>query len=773
MTDLLRCRAEAVAWPLVAPEAFRHASHLIRTEHLLPSFQLRLQQLGLSRVEEITRWAWRDGDSLTTHLQRHAKRQLYNNGSNMRLQPDYQQPGREILAWRWFSLALPPLLLASAAMPPGVLAPPQIQVLDPTLVPRGPVAYLHLHLGAVYPFELVWSHMASTVRFDDVRDAPAGMSGIKEWRGWLIRALLARRVLADHVHHLSALATCPDCLGDIDIDVYRALGELMQGRQAGHNARRETRLAQLARKVRFRRNRTIRHVSDVWHNDPLGGDKVLPEAPFMAVSLDYLTDQKRSCDVHYARLWTQYLRVKCMLYRHIVADPAEAGLSTFSRRYKRIDQYVGSGLEKLAPNLSHDEPELDLRAVEVRSAPPTATGICKEKVRRLRETESQYKVEMGWVFHFIRDRGHNGEYPRYARIFRSHGEAAWKLERCIQRWPEFLQIIRGLDLASEELKGPLWLALPSLLKLRDVSRHAARQKPKLQPLRLTLHVGEDFRHIASGLRAIHEPFAWRLIERGDRLGHALALGVDVAEWCKQHPYVLQPRLERILDLAWVLDFVSDPGRPFVDSTIYRLQRELSRRLGEWTGEICSWEYGIDLHRLLGKPDTLDRIGYPHAMASPPSSPKALRLLWMLLYSRSCWDDANEIVEISTEPDAALLAQIQQSLASSIARWQVTIEVNPSSNLLIGALKQPLDQPMFRLRPVEPNVPHALPIAISTDDPITFATRLADEYAYAWAGMVVSADVPPTYARQWLDEAADTAWRSRFTLPVGRDDRDHF
>ncbi len=76
--------------------------------------------------------------------------------------------------------------------------------------------------------------------------------------------------------------------------------------------------------------------------------------------------------------------------------------------------------------------------------------------------------------------------------------------------------------------------------------------------------------------------------------------------------------------------------------------------------------------------------------------------------------------------------------------------------------------MFRLRPVEPNVPHALPIAISTDDPITFATRLADEYAYAWAGMVVSGNVPPTYARQWLDEAADAAWRARFTVPIGGD-----
>ena len=78
MADLLRCRAEAVAWPLVAPDAFRHVSHLIHTDHLLPSFQLRLQQLGLGRVEEVAQWAWCDESSLATHLQYHANQRLYN-----------------------------------------------------------------------------------------------------------------------------------------------------------------------------------------------------------------------------------------------------------------------------------------------------------------------------------------------------------------------------------------------------------------------------------------------------------------------------------------------------------------------------------------------------------------------------------------------------------------------------------------------------------------------------------------------------------------------
>ena len=697
----------------------------------------------------------------------------------MRLCPCHEQPGREILAWRWLSLALPPLLLSGAAMPPDIPPPNWVQVLDPSLIPQGPVAHLHLHLGAVYPFELLWSHLASTVRFDEVHDPPPGMSDAAEWKSWIIRALLARRVLSAHTYHPapSPLETCRFCLDDSDIslamDVSLALNELARGHLSSMDRFRDARLARLAREVAFRR-RPIRHISDVWYNDPLGGTSILPEAVFMARSFSYLSHQQE--DLFYAILWAQYQRLRCQLYRHVVCDPAEVGLSTFSARYHRISGYLGSSLETLAPNLTLEEPELALKAVEVRAAPPRNAGICLRKTRQIKECSSESQREMGWTFHLIRDRaredhlirdrGEEGHLPRYARIFRSHRRATAILGRCIRQWPDLLQSIRGLDIASEELKGPLWLAIPSLRGLREVSRVAARQKSGLQPLRLTLHVGEDFRHVVSGLRAIHEPFAWNLIERGDRLGHALALGVDVAKWCERHPTVLQPRLERILDLEWMLEFISKPGRAAVDgTTLHRLQHDLSLHLREWNGTDHYTGDGIRLHQLLGDRTTLSRLGYPSvASTGHPPSREGLRLVWSLLYSRAHQNRADEIVEVDTEPDSSLLVQIQKSLAELISRWQVTIEVNPSSNLLIGSLEQPLDQPMFHLRPVEQHVAHALPVAINADDPITFSTRLADEYAYAWAGMVVAGGISPTYARQWLDEAAETAWRSRFTLP---------
>lgn len=49
-------------------------------------------------------------------------------------------------------------------------------------------------------------------------------------------------------------------------------------------------------------------------------------------------------------------------------------------------------------------------------------------------------------------------------------------------------------------------------------------------LRATYHVGEDFLDIVDGLRAIDETVHFLNMKCGDRLGHALALGVDIDEW---------------------------------------------------------------------------------------------------------------------------------------------------------------------------------------------------------------------------------------------------
>ncbi|MEZ4471479.1 MAG: hypothetical protein R3F60_11895 [bacterium] len=72
--------------------------------------------------------------------------------------------------------------------------------------------------------------------------------------------------------------------------------------------------------------------------------------------------------------------------------------------------------------------------------------------------------------------------------------------------------------------------------------------------------------------------------------------------------------------------------------------------------------------------------------------------------------------------------------------------------------------MFRLQPWEgaaagDGLP-VVPVTVSADDPLQLATRLSDELAYAWAGMV-QCGVAPSVANAWLQRCTVNAWRGRF------------
>jgi hypothetical protein len=126
-------------------------------------------------------------------------------------------------------------------------------------------------------------------------------------------------------------------------------------------------------------------------------------------------------------------------------------------------------------------------------------------------------------------------------------------------------------------------------------------------------------------------------------------------------------------------------------------------------------------------------------------------------------------EGSVRVERDLLVKARKRLIREVARWQVCIESNPTSNLVVGSLDAMAAQDFLQRRPTEVcgEGDETLTWTISTDDPITFSTTLADEYAYAWAGMVLREKNPydPAYARALLDEAAATSMRTRFTIPA--------
>jgi hypothetical protein len=92
-----------------------------------------------------------------TLLGRTAKRLLQPAGREMILQVDREEPGREILRWRFVSLALPPSILIAAATATDRAAPKVVRLLHPSIAPDPPVAQQHVHHAAMMSFEELWA----------------------------------------------------------------------------------------------------------------------------------------------------------------------------------------------------------------------------------------------------------------------------------------------------------------------------------------------------------------------------------------------------------------------------------------------------------------------------------------------------------------------------------------------------------------------------------------------------------------------------------------
>lgn len=764
-------QAESVASTFASLESFRACCTSPSSRCSFPYLSRRFRELGIGKSAELQlKGDEKPGEHVENFLRRHAGKYLERYGETAGLKPNHGQPGEEILRWRWMSLALPVDLMLAAADNGNSR---RVRVLDPSLHVLESTAHLHFHATAAIPFSHIWTALGEEAVFEKIKKQPEGFVNAQEWRAWLRRALIARRALDYWMRYgfdklEGILQGRPQ--------ISHALGDMRRGRIRGYSHFVESSLTGYLRLpgFYFGLGRGRHGLGGNTGKDILG-----EELDFNRRCMRYMASTKGTFECSRKRmqtfreLWAQMTRIRVMLYRHLVHDPARSGLDEFARRFKRLNEYMvltDSVREEVAAAME-PESELTIESLELRKKPG---GI--SRLRRMEQLSKRLSggplgkrpsinrtavphrcranPRLTWTLHFIRDSGREGG---IGEQIRSHHVTARKLAAAIRYWPELLQSIRGLDVASRELSGPLWAVAPQLQYVRKESVGVCAGYSGLQPFRITVHAGEDFRHLLSGLRAIHEPFWWELMRRGDRIGHALALGRDPQEWCARHPEVIQPRLERMFDLAWMLDFVyARRLQQVAGAALHSAEGELHGHLQSWDKDYGVREF-VAVVRQIGKPWLWNILDGPH-WSHHPFAGKHWSLVREILRRYGKRDDT---VTVRTEGDGGLLVALRDELARLLARWRTPIEINPSSNLLIGDLPHPLAQPLFRLDPFDRKETRGLVLTLSADDPVCFATSLADEFAYAWAGLVIGGGESPTYAQEWLERAARAARRAAF------------
>ncbi len=281
-----------------------------------------------------------------------------------------------------------------------------------------------------------------------------------------------------------------------------------------------------------------------------------------------------------------------------------------------------------------------LRYFEFRTSPPDQVLSARSYIRPVFPAlaEAQGLREAALVCHFIRsagggkkkgcrtpmaghtcqpfDRKLNPRGYRYQTYAAEHRNQAITVARLLARYSAFFvtaprdrPMYRRAGCAAvgvcRHVPGPSHGQRTGL----DLSRQYDRHVP---PLRRTVHAGEDYPHLLTGLRLVGDTVRRLDLKPGDRLGHALALGFDPDRWAQTTGKAVLPLDVRLFDLAWEWDCRTGPRGIGLDATrAGYLDRELRTLSAMLFGRELSPREVSELADDLHNPEKLKLAGYPN------------------------------------------------------------------------------------------------------------------------------------------------------------------
>ncbi|WP_335924988.1 antiviral RADAR system adenosine deaminase RdrB [Shewanella algae] len=144
---------------------------------------------------------------------------------------------------------------------------------------------------------------------------------------------------------------------------------------------------------------------------------------------------------------------------------------------------------------------------------------------------------------------------------------------------------RGLDVAGDENVLKIEWFAPMLRWLRRGFKPWPDGERASIGFHLSIHAGEDYAHPASGMRHIDETVRFCEMREGDRLGHALALGIVPKQWAARQGEMMLPLDEHLDNLVWLWHHASvlSGVLPLAQQVLPLFERRIARfwRLSRW------------------------------------------------------------------------------------------------------------------------------------------------------------------------------------------------
>lgn len=289
-------------------------------------------------------------------------------------------------------------------------------------------------------------------------------------------------------------------------------------------------------------------------------------------------------------------------YRALLRNNVDTGDDLVRRLFSGRGDVVEfkSGPVFFAPQKLRQVAKWVARHTQVKPLPPYLFG--EHEIPADARSEAYLKQMERWQFcaHFFRSSKHIQN-----RRAKADSQALWeeaeKLRRSLLQesgWnqPEFLggklnrnfnfqpaRWFRGLDVAGDENVLKIEWFAPILRWLRDGFMARPDGERPSTGFHLSIHAGEDYPHPASGMRHVDETVQFCEMRDGDRLGHALALGIKPKTWVKRQGEMLLPLDEHLDNLVWLWHYASvlSARLPEAQQALPLLARRIERFYPIW------------------------------------------------------------------------------------------------------------------------------------------------------------------------------------------------
>lgn len=403
----------------------------------------------------------------------------------------------------------------------------------------------------------------------------------------------------------------------------------------------------------------------------------------------------------------------------------------------------------------------------------------EEILKKVRETDTRIPA-IGIIFHFLKtetleDRSGyccwrtalNEEGIRTESRMRKRMHTvnvAMALEEMRESVTGMNEYIVGIDAASDENSMEPWMFAPAYKTIRSHEHthpvaetgNGADRFERVQNIGFTYHVGEDFRHIVSGLRHVDEVLEEFGYKAGDRLGHALVLGTDVEQWMRDNEAVPLPKLEHLENLLWMWGTNTSKGLELpiklevLENKIMELALELYgnsellnvRMLYRAYRKKFETNHEKIIKNVLMEEEKLQggEYGKEQMEGCIPQGRARERNCYgtwteeKLLLTHYCpvFEERYskiELVSVSGD-DAAVYKVLQNYLINKVEKKGIYIEENPTSNLTIGDFSYMHQHPIFKLNSKSGDG-HNVFVTVNSDDPAVFNTNVENELAYIY------------------------------------------